>query len=68
MEIVEIHLKSNKESENCNLVINGEGTDLVSMVVAAMSVDDTFRGIIEMSCRMYNIFNEQKPDILDHKN
>lgn len=68
MKIVEIHLKSNKESENCNLVINGEGTDLVSMVVAAMSVDDTFRGIIEMSCRMYNIFNEQKPDILDHKN
>lgn len=68
MEIVEIHLKSNKESENCNLVINGEGTDLVSMVVAAMSVDDTFRGIIEMSCRMYNIFNEKKPDILDHKN
>jgi len=68
MEIVEIHLKSNKESENCNLVINGEGTDLVSMVVAAMSVDDTFRGIIEMSCRMYNIFNEQKPQILDHKN
>jgi len=68
MNIVEIHLKSNKESENCNLVINGEGTDLVSMVVAAMSVDDTFRGIIEMSCRMYNIFNEQKPDILDHKN
>jgi hypothetical protein len=68
MEIVEIHLKSNKESENCNLVINAEGTDLVSMVVAAMSVDDTFRGIIEMSCRMYNIFNEQKPDILDHKN
>jgi len=68
MEIVEIHLKSNKESENCNLVINGEGTDLVSMVVAAMSVDDTFRGIIEMSCRMYNIFNEKKPEILDHKN
>jgi len=68
MEIVEIHLKSNKESENCNLVINGEGTDLVSMVVAAMSVDDTFKGIIEMSCRMYNIFNEQKPEILDHKN
>jgi len=38
------------------------------MVVAAMSEDQTFRELIEMSCRMYNIFNEKKPEILDHKN
>jgi len=67
-EIVEIHLMTNKVSENCKLVMNGEGVDLISMVVAAMSEDQTFRELIEMSCRMYNIFTEQKPQILDHKN
>jgi len=67
-EIVEIHLRTDKSTENCNLKLNGEGTDLISMVVAAMSEDQTFRELIEMSCRMYNIFNEKKPEILDHKN
>jgi hypothetical protein len=67
-EIVEIHLKTDKSTETCNLILNGEGVDLISMVVAAMSEDDTFRELIEMSCRMYNIFNEKKPEILDHKN
>jgi hypothetical protein len=67
-EIVEIHLKTDKSTESCKLILNGEGVDLISMVVAAMSEDDTFRELIEMSCRMYNIFNEKKPEILDHKN
>jgi hypothetical protein len=67
-EIVEIHLKTDKSTESCKLILNGEGIDLISMVVAAMSEDDTFRELIEMSCRMYNIFNEKKPEILDHKN
>jgi hypothetical protein len=67
-EIVEIHLKTDKSTETCKLVMNGEGVDLISMLVAAMSEDDTFRELIEMSCRMYNIFNEKKPEILDHKN
>jgi hypothetical protein len=67
-DIVEIQLMTNKATETCKLVLNGEGADLVSLVVAAMSQDDTFRQIIEMSNRMYNIFNEQKPNILDHKN
>jgi hypothetical protein len=67
-QIVEIHLKTDKASETCKLVMNGEGVDLISMLVAAMSEDDTFRELIEMSCRMYNIFNEKKPEILDHKN
>jgi hypothetical protein len=67
-EIVEIHLKTDKSTETCKLVMNGEGVDLISMLVAAMSEDDTFRELIEMSSRMYNIFNEKKPEILDHKN
>jgi hypothetical protein len=67
-EIVEIHLKTDKSTESCKLILNGEGVDLISMLVAAMSEDQTFREIIEMSCRMYNIFNEKKPEILDHKN
>jgi hypothetical protein len=67
-EIVEIHLKTDKSTETCKLILNGEGVDLISMVVAAMSEDQTFREMIEMSCRMYNIFNEKKPEILDHKN
>ena len=67
-EIVEIHLKTDKATETCKLVMNGEGVDLISMLVAAMSEDQTFREIIEMSNRMYNIFNEKKPEILDHKN
>jgi hypothetical protein len=67
-EIVEIHLKTDKSTESCKLILNGEGVDLISMVVAAMSEDQTFREMIEMSCRMYNIFTEQKPQILDHKN
>jgi hypothetical protein len=67
-EIVEIHLKTDKSTESCKLILNGEGVDLISMLVAAMSEDDTFRELIEMSCRMYNIFNEKKPEILDHKN
>jgi hypothetical protein len=67
-EIVEIHLKTDKSTESCKLILNGEGIDLISMVVAAMSEDQTFREMIEMSCRMYNIFTEQKPQILDHKN
>ena len=67
-EIVEIHLKTDKSTESCKLILNGEGIDLISMVVAAMSEDQTFRELIEMSCRMYNIFNEKKPQILDHKN
>jgi hypothetical protein len=67
-EIVEIHLKTDKSTESCKLILNGEGVDLISMIVAAMSEDDTFRELIEMSCRMYNIFNEKKPEILDHKN
>jgi L-2-hydroxyglutarate oxidase LhgO len=67
-DIVEIHLLTNKATETCKLVINGEGADLISLIVAAMSEDKTFREIIEMSNRMYNIFNEQKPQILDHKN
>jgi hypothetical protein len=67
-EIVEIHLKTDKSTESCKLILNGEGVDLISMVVAAMSEDQTFREMIEMSCRMYNIFNEKKPEILDHKN
>jgi hypothetical protein len=67
-EIVEIHLKTDKSTESCKLILNGEGIDLISMVVAAMSEDQTFREMIEMSCRMYNIFNEKKPEILDHKN
>ena len=67
-EIVEIHLKTDKSTESCKLILNGEGVDLISMVVAAMSEDDTFRELIEMSCRMYNIFTDQKPEILDHKN
>jgi hypothetical protein len=66
--IVEIHLRTNKATENCKLVLNGEGADLIAMIVAAMSEDQTFKEIIEMSNRMYNIFNEQKPNILDHKN
>jgi hypothetical protein len=48
--------------------MKGEGIDLVSLVVSAMSYDFTFRQVIEMANRMYNIFNEQKPEILDHKN
>jgi hypothetical protein len=67
-EIVEIHLKTDKSTESCKLILNGEGVDLISMLVAAMSEDQTFREMIEMSCRMYNIFNEKKPEILDHKN
>jgi hypothetical protein len=67
-EIVEIHLKTHKSTESCKLILNGEGVDLISMLVAAMSEDDTFRELVEMSCRMYNIFNEKKPEILDHKN
>jgi hypothetical protein len=67
-EIVEIHLKTDKSTESCKLILNGEGVDLISMLVAAMSEDDTFKELIEMSCRMYNIFNEKKPEILDHKN
>jgi hypothetical protein len=67
-EIVEIHLKTDKSTESCKLILNGEGVDLISMVVAAMSEDQTFREMIEMSCRMYNIFTDQKPEILDHKN
>jgi len=67
-EIVEIHLKTDKSTESCKLILNGEGIDLISMVVAAMSEDQTFREMIEMSCRMYNIFTDQKPEILDHKN
>jgi hypothetical protein len=67
-EIVEIHLKTDKSTESCKLILNGEGVDLISMVVAAMSEDQTFREMIEMSCRMYNIFTEQKAEILDHKN
>jgi hypothetical protein len=67
-EIVEIHLKTDKSTESCKLILNGEGIDLISMLVAAMSEDQTFREMIEMSCRMYNIFNEKKPEILDHKN
>jgi hypothetical protein len=67
-EIVEIHLKTDKSTESCKLILNGEGIDLISMLVAAMSEDDTFKELIEMSCRMYNIFNEKKPEILDHKN
>jgi hypothetical protein len=67
-EIVEIHLKTDKSTESCKLILNGEGVDLISMLVAAMSEDDTFRELVEMSCRMYNIFTEQKPEILDHKN
>jgi hypothetical protein len=67
-EIVEIHLRSDKSTENCNLSLIGHGVDLVAMLVAAMSEDQTFREMIEMSCRMYNIFNEKKPEILDHKN
>jgi hypothetical protein len=67
-EIVEIHLRSEKSTENCNLSLIGHGVDLVAMLVAAMSEDQTFREMIEMSCRMYNIFNEKKPEILDHKN
>jgi hypothetical protein len=67
-EIVEIYLKTDKSTETCKLILNGEGVDLISMLVAAMSEDQTFREIIEMSCRMYNIFNEKKPEILDHKN
>jgi hypothetical protein len=67
-EIVEIHLKTDKSTESCKLILNGEGVDLISMIVAAMSEDQTFREMIEMSCRMYNIFTEQKPQILDHKN
>jgi hypothetical protein len=67
-EIVEIHLKTDNSTESCKLILNGEGVDLISMVVAAMSEDQTFREMIEMSCRMYNIFNEKKPEILDHKN
>jgi hypothetical protein len=67
-EIVEIHLKTDKSTESCKLILNGEGIDLISMIVAAMSEDQTFREMIEMSCRMYNIFNEKKPEILDHKN
>ncbi len=67
-EIVEIHLKTDKSTESCKLILNGEGIDLISMLVAAMSEDQTFKEIIEMSCRMYNIFNEKKPEILDHKN
>ena len=67
-QIVEIHLKTDKSTETCKLILNGEGVDLISMLVAAMSEDDTFRELIEMSCRMYNIFNEKKPEILDHKN
>lgn len=67
-EIVEIHLKTDKSTETCKLVMNGEGVDLISMVVAAMSEDQTFRELIEMSNRMYNIFNQNKPEILDHKN
>lgn len=66
--IVEIHLKTDKSTETCKLVMNGEGVDLISMIVAAMSEDQTFRELIEMSNRMYNIFNEKKPEILDHKN
>jgi L-2-hydroxyglutarate oxidase LhgO len=67
-DIVEIHLLTNKATETCKLVINGEGADLISLIVAAMSEDKTFKEIVEMSNRMYNIFNEQKPQILDHKN
>jgi hypothetical protein len=67
-EIVEIHLRSDKSTENCNLILIGQGVDLVAMLVAAMSEDQTFREMIEMSCRMYNIFTDQKPEILDHKN
>jgi hypothetical protein len=67
-QIVEIHLKTDKSTETCKLILNGEGVDLISMLVAAMSEDDTFRELVEMSCRMYNIFNEKKPEILDHKN
>jgi hypothetical protein len=67
-EIVEIHLKTDKSTESCKLILNGEGVDLISMLVAAMSEDQTFKELIEMSCRMYNIFNEKKPEILDHKN
>jgi hypothetical protein len=67
-DIVEIHLRTNKATETCKLIINGDGADLISLIVAAMSEDKTFREIIEMSNRMYNIFNEQKPQILDHKN
>jgi hypothetical protein len=67
-DIVEIHIKTKKSTENCNLIMKGEGIDLVSLVVSAMPYDDTFRQVIEMANRMYNIFNEKKPEILDHKN
>lgn len=67
-EIVEIHLRTNKSTENCKLVLNGEGADLIALIVAAMSEDQTFRELIEVSNRMYNIYNQQKPNILDHKN
>lgn len=66
--IVEIHLRTDKDTKNCKLVLNGEGADLIALIVAAMSEDQTFREIIKMSNRMYNIFNEKKPNILDNIN
>ena len=40
-DIVEIHLLTNKATETCKLVVYGEGADLVSLIVEAMSQDDT---------------------------
>jgi hypothetical protein len=67
-EIVEIHLTADKSTHNCNFTLVGEGIDIVAMLVAAMSEDQTFREMIEMALKMYNIFNDQRPNILDHKN
>ncbi len=66
--IVEIHLRTDKTTENCNFKLSGEGIDIVAMLVAAMSEEDTFREMVEMALKMYNIFNDQRPNILDHKN
>lgn len=67
-EIVEIHLRTDKTKSNCDLTIIGEGMDLVAMLVAAMSADQTFKEMVEMAFRVYDVYNEQKPNILDHKN
>jgi hypothetical protein len=67
-DIVMLHLKTNKANETCKLVMNGDGIDLISSIVAAMTENKTFKDIIVLSNRMYNIINDQKPEILDHKN
>lgn len=67
-DIVEIHIKHNKTTDDCKLYVNGDPAGLIFMLASAMKLDNNFKEIILTAYHILTIDQSNELDILDHKN